>query len=107
MKAQWGLADDTRWWSSAHVGTEFQFGHESTHIGDEFTLGALRVHPTSFIRVNVSYEYYDVGGPFDPNDGRDGRYQSADVRDRTIISTFRRPMPRERTRLSRLNGLQT
>jgi hypothetical protein len=25
--------------------------------------------------VNVSYEYYDVGGAFEPNVGRDGRYQ--------------------------------
>lgn len=74
VKAQWGLPDD-RGWSSAHVGAKFQFGHESTHIGDEFTLGALRVHPDEFIRVNVSYEYYDVGGTFEPNVGRDGQYQ--------------------------------
>ena len=75
VKAQWGLADDTRWWSSAHVGAKFQVGHESTHLGDEFTLGALRVHSASFRRVNVSYEYYDVAGAFEPNVGHDGRYQ--------------------------------
>jgi hypothetical protein len=75
VKAQWGLPDDTRWWSSAHVGAKFQLGHESTHIGDEFTLGALRVHSTTFQRVNVSYEYYDAAGSFEPNLGRDGRYQ--------------------------------
>jgi hypothetical protein len=75
VKAQWGLADDTRWWSSAHVGAKFQFGHESTHLGDEFTLGALRVHSASFQRVNVSYEYYDVAGALEPNIGQDGRYQ--------------------------------
>jgi hypothetical protein len=75
VKAQWGLADDAAWWSSAHVGVKFQFGHESTHLGDEFELGALRVHAATFVRVNVSYEYYDAGGSFEPNVGRDGRYQ--------------------------------
>src|SRR5215831_2116370 len=75
VKAQWGLADNTAFWSSAHLGAKFQFGHESTHIGDEFTLGALRTHPAEFIRVNVSYEYYEVAGSFEPNLGGDGRYQ--------------------------------
>jgi hypothetical protein len=75
VKAQWGLPDDRFGWSSAHVAAKFQFGHESTHIGDEFTLGALRVHPADFRRVNVSYDYYDVGGAFEPNVGRDGRFQ--------------------------------
>jgi hypothetical protein len=75
VKVQWGLADDRAWWSSAHVGAKFQFGHESTHIGDEFTLGALREHLAEFERVNVSYEYFDAGGSFEPNIGSDGRYQ--------------------------------
>ena len=76
VKAQFGLADDTRWWSSAHLGAKFQFGHESTHIGDEFTLGALRVHPASFLRVNVRLRgHYDVGGAFEPNLGRSAQYQ--------------------------------
>jgi len=75
LKAQWGLPDNTAGWSSAHVAAKFQFGHESTHLGDEFTLGALRVHAADFIRVNVSYEYYDLGGAFEPNVGMDGRYQ--------------------------------
>jgi hypothetical protein len=75
IKAQWGLADDRAFWSSAHLAAKFQFGHESTHIGDEFTLGALRVHPDEFIRVNVSYEYFDLGVAFEPNVGADGRYQ--------------------------------
>jgi hypothetical protein len=75
VKAQWGLADDRAGWSSAHIGAKFQFGHESTHIGDEFTLGALREHFAEFERVNVSYEYFDAGGSFEPNIGPDGRYQ--------------------------------
>jgi hypothetical protein len=75
VKAQWGLPDDAAGWSSAHVGVKFQFGHESTHLGDEFTLGAMRAHQADFMRVNVSYEYYDVGAGFEPNFGMDGRYQ--------------------------------
>jgi hypothetical protein len=61
--------------SNSHIGTRFQFGHESTHIGDEFELGALKAHPNDFLRVNVSYEYYDWGGSFEPNFGEFGRYQ--------------------------------
>ena len=75
VKAQWGLADDRAFWSTAHVAAKLQFGHESTHIGDEFTLGALRVHPAEFIRVNVGYEYFEIGSAFEPNLGADGRYQ--------------------------------
>jgi hypothetical protein len=74
VKVQVGLPRDV-WWSTAHVGAKFQVGHESTHIGDEFTLGALRTHSAQFLRVNVSYEYYEVAGSFEPNFGRDGRYQ--------------------------------
>jgi hypothetical protein len=75
VKVQWGLRADQAFWSSAHIGAKFQFGHESTHIGDEFTLGALRTHRAEFLRVNVSYEYYDAGAAFEPNVGKDGRYQ--------------------------------
>jgi hypothetical protein len=75
VKAQWGLPGSTGFWSSAHVGAKLQFGHESTHIGDEFTLGALRTHAATFLRVNVSYEYYEVAGSFEPNIGNDGQYQ--------------------------------
>jgi hypothetical protein len=75
VKLQWGLPATSVFWSSAHLAGKFQFGHESTHIGDEFTLGALRVHHADFVRVNVSYEYYDVSGGFEPNVGKDGEYQ--------------------------------
>ncbi len=75
VKAQWGLADNTGFWSSGHIGAKLQFGHESTHIGDEFTLGALRAHFNEFQRVNVSYEYFDAAAGFEPNVGPDGRYQ--------------------------------
>ena len=74
VKAQYGLPD-SKVFNKSHLGVKFQFGHESTHIGDEFTLGALRTHSNEFERVNVSYEYYDVGGSFEPNFGKDGRYQ--------------------------------
>jgi hypothetical protein len=71
VKAQYGLRDK----GASHIGVRFQFGHESTHIGDEFTLGALRTDPTGFMRVNVSYQYNDMGGSYEPNFGPDGRYQ--------------------------------
>lgn len=35
------------------------FAHESTHLGDEFTITGLQ-EDTSFYRVNVSYEYYEL-----------------------------------------------
>jgi hypothetical protein len=61
--------------TDAHVGLRFQFGHESTHIGDEFTLGALRTHPNTFLRVNVSYEYYNTALSFEPNFGANAQHQ--------------------------------
>ncbi len=73
-KAQYGLRNHGGLVDS-HIGVRFQFGHESTHIGDEFTLGALRTHAAQFLRVNVSYEYYDLGASFEPNFGSGGRYQ--------------------------------
>jgi len=75
VKAQVGLPIHNRKVHSAHVGAKFQFGHESTHLGDEFELGALREHQAEFVRVNVSYEYYDAGGSFEPNFGKDGVQQ--------------------------------
>lgn len=74
IKAQYGMPRVGPFHSS-HIGMKFQLGHESTHIGDEFTLGALRNHFSEFKRVNVSYEYYDVGFSFEPNFGSLGRYQ--------------------------------
>lgn len=74
LKAQYGLPRGGPFHSS-HLGARFQLGHESTHIGDEFTLGALRAHLNDFQRVNVSYEYYDMGGSFEPNFGALGRYR--------------------------------
>jgi hypothetical protein len=35
------------------------FAHESTHLGDEFTISGFQ-DDTSFYRVNVSYEYYEL-----------------------------------------------
>ena len=40
---------------------KFQFGHENTHLGDEFTIHALDQYPATFRRINVSYEYFEVG----------------------------------------------
>lgn len=35
------------------------FAHESTHLGDEFTISGFQ-DDSSFYRVNVSYEYYEL-----------------------------------------------
>lgn len=70
LKAQYGLPEHWAGTSRSHIGVKFQFGHESTHIGDEFTINALRLYGTQFLRVNVSYEYFDLGGSFEPNFGR-------------------------------------
>ena len=55
LKAQYGLRN--RRWVSARA----HFGHESTHLGDEYSLAAPRAFPTTFERINVSWEYLDVG----------------------------------------------
>ena len=60
LKAQYGLPRGGR------IGLRFvPWFHESTHIGDEFTLAALRVHGNQFQRVNVSYEYWELGGSYE------------------------------------------
>ncbi len=35
-------------------------GHESTHLGDEYSLRAAQEHPTTFERINVSYQWIDA-----------------------------------------------
>lgn len=55
VKAQWGLASDAR------VGARLFAGHESTHLGDEFSIRGQAAHPGTFERINVSWEFLDVG----------------------------------------------
>lgn len=55
LKAQYGLAGSK--WLAARL----QFGHESTHLGDEFSIVGQREFPTTFERINVSWEYLDLG----------------------------------------------
>lgn len=59
LKAHYGLAP------AKHLAARIQVGHESTHLGDEFSILALRHHPTTFERINVSWEYVDVGLSFE------------------------------------------
>ena len=42
-----------------------QIGHESTHIGDEFALRAIEEFGDAFQRINVSYEFIEVGVNWD------------------------------------------
>jgi hypothetical protein len=72
FKAQYGLADFGPF-TQNHLGFRFQFGHESTHVGDEFTIHATDLFGNQFKRVNVSYEYWDIGFSFEPNWGTDSR----------------------------------
>lgn len=55
LKLQYGL-DDARW-----LGARLFVGHESTHLGDEYSLQGKRAFPATFERINVSWEYLDVG----------------------------------------------
>ncbi len=72
LKGQFGIPAKGRM-TESHVGIRFvPWAHESTHIGDEFTLSALDAHPEAFKRVNVSYEYWELGVSFEPNFGQDG-----------------------------------
>ena len=65
IKAQYGLADKSGMRES-HIGLRYvPIAHESTHIGDEFILGATRKYGSTFERVNVSYQYWELGGSFE------------------------------------------
>jgi hypothetical protein len=63
LKVQYGLA--TGQWLSARL----HFGHESTHLGDEFSIIGQRQFPTRFERINVSWEYLDLGLLYERLDG--------------------------------------
>ncbi len=45
------------------------YGHESTHLGDELTIYA-NMHFPDFKRINVSYEYWELGLSFNDLDKR-------------------------------------
>lgn len=55
VKFQYGLSDHSSVAARLHV------GHESTHVGDEFVILAQREFRREFERVNVSWEYLDLG----------------------------------------------
>ena len=63
VKAQYGLD------AHSSVGARVMIGHESTHLGDEYTIAARRSNP-GFRRINVSYEWMDVGGSYEFRDGQ-------------------------------------
>lgn len=63
LKAQYGLAGQQ--WIAARL----HFGHESTHLGDEFSIVGQREFSTTFERVNVSWEYLDLGLLYERFDG--------------------------------------
>lgn len=54
-KFMWGFENG---WSG---GVKVQpFGHQSSHLGDEFSLAGRRAH-RDFERINVAYEFWEVG----------------------------------------------
>jgi len=74
VKAQWGLKEKL---GHAHFGVRYvPIAHESTHLGDEFTLHATQIFGNNFQRVNVSYQYWELGGSFEPNFLADDRLQT-------------------------------
>ena len=68
---------------SKQFGVRLQVGHESTHLGDEFTIAAQDSSP-DFMRVNVSYEYWELGLSFDwrrsRGSSRDPKYDTFSLR---------------------------
>jgi hypothetical protein len=63
LKVQYGLAQQ-RW-----LAVRLHFGHESTHLGDEFSIVGQRRFPATFERINVSWEYLDLGLLYERIDG--------------------------------------
>jgi hypothetical protein len=55
LKARYAATD------TARLAARLQIGHESTHVGDEFVVHAVARYGAQFERVNVSYEYWDLG----------------------------------------------
>ncbi|MEI9814985.1 MAG: DUF1207 domain-containing protein [Acidobacteriota bacterium] len=74
LKAQYGLPSTWGIVHDGHIGLRFvPIAHESTHLGDEFTLHATQKYGNTFRRVNVSYQYWELAGSFEPNFLKDGR----------------------------------
>jgi hypothetical protein len=63
LKYRRGL-EDQRW-----LAARLLIGHESTHLGDEFSIVGRRQFPRSFERINVSWEYADLGVLFESHRG--------------------------------------
>jgi len=63
LKAQYGLT------ASQWLAARLQVGHESTHLGDEFSIVGQRQFPATFERINVSWEYVDLGVLYERSDG--------------------------------------
>src|SRR5687767_3659957 len=58
VKFRRGVAEN-RW-----IAARLHFGHESTHLGDEFSIRGQEAFPDDFERINVSWEYLDLGGMY-------------------------------------------
>ncbi len=58
-KVRGALGNDRAWAVRAFV------GHESTHLGDEFSIVGQRTFPREFERINVSWEFLDVGALYE------------------------------------------
>jgi hypothetical protein len=74
IKVQYGLPSTWGKIHDGHIGLRYvPIAHESTHLGDEFTLHATQKYGDSFRRVNVSYQYWELGSSFEPNFLKDGQ----------------------------------
>jgi len=58
-KLRRSLGDDKAWAVRAFV------GHESTHLGDEFSIVGQRRFPREFERIDVSWEFLDLGALYE------------------------------------------
>ena len=59
IKVKYGLEN------GRSLGARLHVGHESTHLGDEFSINAQRRYGPDFERINVSWEYIDLGLMYD------------------------------------------
>jgi hypothetical protein len=55
LKARYDLS------TASQLGFRAFAGHESTHLGDEFSVRGQDEHPDTFERINVSWEFLDLG----------------------------------------------
>jgi hypothetical protein len=67
LKGQFGFPNRWRIGQDGHIGVRFvPFGQDNSDLGGVFTTISAVLSP-GFKRVNVAYDYWELGGSFEPN----------------------------------------